>query len=67
MEPKDSKKDPKEWDGVWQDSDSFETNPEFQDMHEEFIHSFFSKEDPEYLEMLKRLGFDANEEPAKED
>jgi len=63
-------KEPKELqaDGEWQDSDSFETNPEFQDLYEDMTQDFFEKEDPEYAAILKQCrAKDADEEPIKED
>lgn len=59
MEPKKQ-----EADGVWQDSDSFECNPEFTDMLDDIAYETLS---PEYLEILKRFSPDVNETTIKED
>lgn len=50
-------------DGKWQDSDSFETDIEYQDMYDDNLIDFLSKENPELLDVMKRSGLkddDAN-------
>jgi len=62
MEPKRPIEEEK--DGVWQDSDSFESNPEFFDMLEDVAYETLS---PEYLEILKRFSPDVDETTVEED
>ena len=59
MEPKDKKE---QADGVWQNSDFFEADPEYQDLYDDQLITFLEKENPELLGLMKDNGLDGEDD-----
>jgi hypothetical protein len=68
-----TKEQRKEWmdkghEGTWEDAtDTFESCPDMQDIMDDMNIEFLRKDNPELLEIMKQVGFNVDEEPAKKD
>lgn len=45
-------------DGDWQDIDAVECDPEYQDLFDDNVIDFLSKENPSLLEIMKKAGLE---------